>query len=98
MAAWTLVKKRMEGQWVKLISEDTGETRTIHSASFGQYGFENVAPGAYILQTTVSGQPVRKEIQVDGKNPFVIAPIPVPPDLADSGGGIDLASGVMGEP
>ncbi len=91
-------EKRMEGQWVKLISEGTGETRTIHSASFGQYGFENVAPGAYILQTTVSGQPVRKEVQVDGKNPFVIAPIPVPPDLADSGGGIDLASGVMGEP
>nr|WP_070959150.1 SdrD B-like domain-containing protein [Hyphomonas sp. Mor2] len=91
-------EKRLEGQWVNLISEETGETQTIHSASFGQYGFENVSPGTFILQTTVSGQPVRQEIQVDGKNPFVIAPIPVPPDLADKGGGVDLASGVLGEP
>ncbi len=91
-------EKRMEGQWVKLISEATGEVDTIHSASFGQYGFENVAPGTYTLQTTISGQPVRHEIQVDGKNPFVIAPIPIPPDLADNGGGVDLAAGVLGEP
>ena len=91
-------EKRVEGQWVRLISEETGEISTIHSASFGQYGFENVSPGTYTLQTTVSGQPVSQQIQVDGKNPFVIAPIPIPPDLADKGGGIDLASGVLGEP
>lgn len=91
-------EKRMEGQWVKLISSETGDSQTIHSASFGQYGFENVSPGAYTLRTTVSGQPVSQDIQVDGKNPFVIAPIPIPPGLADKGGGIDLASGVMGEP
>jgi hypothetical protein len=91
-------EKRMEGQWVKLISRDTGEIQTIHSASFGQYGFENVSPGDYTLQTTISGLPVSQDIQIDGKNPFVIAPIPIPPGLADKGGGIDLASGVMGEP
>ncbi len=91
-------EKRLEGQWVKLISSDTGDVQTSHSASFGQYGFENVSPGTYQLQTTVSGQPVQQEIEIDGKNPFVIAPIPVPPDLADKGGGIDLASGVLGEP
>ena len=91
-------EKRMEGQWIKLISAETGEVATIHSASFGQYGFENVAPGTYTLQATISGQPVRQDIEVDGKNPFVIAPIPIPPDLADKGGGIDLAAGVVGDP
>ena len=91
-------EKRVEGQWVKLTSEESGEVQTIHSASFGQYGFENVTPGAYVLQATVSGQPVSQQIQIDGKNPFVIAPIPIPPDLADRGGGVDLASGVLGAP
>ena len=91
-------EKRVEGQWVRLISEGSGEILTIHSASFGQYGFENVAPGTYELQATVSGQPVSQTIQVDDKNPFVIAPIPVPPDLVDKGGGVDLASGVLGDP
>jgi len=91
-------EKRVEGQWVKLISDETGEVDMIHSASFGQYGFENVEPGIYTLETTVSGQPVSQQVQVDRKNPFVIAPIPIPPGLADKGGGIDLASGVLGEP
>ena len=91
-------EKRLEGQWVKLISEETGKVHTIHSASFGQYGFENIDPGSYRLETLVSGQPVTQTLQIDGKNPFVIAPIPIPPDLADKGGGIDLSAGVLGEP
>lgn len=91
-------EERLEGQWVTLISEDTGETQTTHSASFGQYGFESVDPGTYTLKTTVSGHPVTQQIEIDGKNPFVIAPIPVPPDLADKGGGVDLSAGVLGEP
>lgn len=91
-------EKRLEGQWISLIPADGGDPINIHSASFGQYGFESVDPGTYTLQTTISGQPVRQEITVDGKNPFVVAPIPIPPDLADSGGGIDLTAGVIGEP
>ena len=91
-------EKRLEGQWVSLEPKTGGKTLTIHSASFGQYGFENVDPGTYILKTTISGQPVVQEINVDGKTPFVIAPIPIPPDLADKGGGIDLSAGVLGEP
>ncbi len=91
-------EKRLEGQWVSLIPKEGGETLTIHSASFGQYGFESVDPGTYTLKTTISGQPVVQDIIVDGENPFVIAPIPIPPDLADKGGGIDLSAGVLGEP
>ncbi|MEM9572944.1 MAG: SdrD B-like domain-containing protein [Pseudomonadota bacterium] len=91
-------EKRLEGQWVSLIPQDGGDALTIHSASFGQYGFESVDPGTYTLKTTISGQPVSQEIIVDGKTPFVIAPIPIPPDLADKGGGIDLSAGVLGKP
>ena len=91
-------EKRLEGQWVSLSPKEGGETLTIHSASFGQYGFESVDPGTYTLKTTISGRPVVQEIKVDGKSPFVIAPIPIPPDLADRGGGIDLSAGVLGEP
>ncbi|MEM9179486.1 MAG: SdrD B-like domain-containing protein, partial [Pseudomonadota bacterium] len=91
-------EKRLEGQWVSLSPKDGGETLTIHSASFGQYGFESVDPGTYTLKTTISGRPVVQEITIDGKSPFVIAPIPIPPDLADKGGGIDLSAGVLGEP
>ena len=91
-------EERLEGQWVSLIPADGGEPLVIHSASFGQYGFESVNPGQYTLQTTISGQPVRQDITVDGKNPFVIAPIPIPPGLAANGGGVDLSAGVLGEP
>jgi hypothetical protein len=91
-------EKRLEGQWVSLIPKNGDAPLTIHSASFGQYGFESVDPGTYTLKTTISGQPVTQEITVDGKAPFVIAPIPIPPDLADKGGGIDLSAGVLGEP
>ncbi|MEM7328800.1 MAG: SdrD B-like domain-containing protein [Pseudomonadota bacterium] len=91
-------EKRLEGQWVSLTPKAGGETLTIHSASFGQYGFESVDPGTYTLKTTISGQPVVQEIMIDGKTPFVIAPIPIPPDLADKGGGVDLSAGVLGEP
>ena len=91
-------EKRLEGQWVSLVPKAGGSPLIIHSASFGQYGFESVDPGEYTLQATISGQPVRQEISVDGKNPFVIAPIPIPPDLANKGGGVDLSVGVIGEP
>jgi len=91
-------EQRLEGQWLKLIPEDGSAPLIIHSASFGQYGFENVAPGAYTLEATVSGQPVRQQVLVEEDNPFLIVPIPVPPDLAQSGAGLDLSGGVMGEP
>lgn len=91
-------EKRLEGQWISLIPKGEGETLTIHSASFGQYGFESVEPGTYTLKTTVSGQPVSQEITIDGESPFAIVPIPIPPELSDKGGGIDLSAGVLGEP
>ncbi|MEP1143421.1 MAG: SdrD B-like domain-containing protein [Henriciella sp.] len=91
-------EKRLEGQWISLVPKGEGETLTIHSASFGQYGFESVEPGTYTLKTTVSGQPISQEITIDGESPFAIVPIPIPPELSDKGGGIDLSAGVLGEP
>lgn len=91
-------ERRLEGQWVTLTSNDTGESQTSHSASFGQYGFENVAPGTYTLKTTVSGRPVIHTLEISGEDPFVIAPISIPPDLTAKGGGGDLSAGILGEP
>ena len=91
-------EQRLEGQWVQLVSKQDGETRNIHSASFGQYGFESVDPGAYTLKTLISGRPVEQDVLIDGDNPFAIVPIPIPPDIVEGGGGIDLSAGVLGEP
>ncbi len=91
-------EQRLEGQWVSLNRDGDDEVRTLHSASFGQYGFESIDPGTYTLKTTVSGQPVTQKFTIDGETPFAIVPIPIPPDLADKGGGIDFSVGVLGEP
>jgi hypothetical protein len=91
-------EQRLEGQWITLLPKADGESLTVHSAAFGQYGFESVEPGEYTARTTVAGQPVDVDIVVDMQNPFVVAPIPVPPDLPEKGGGIDLSAGVLGAP
>lgn len=91
-------ERRLEGQWVTLTSTETGAAQTSHSASFGQYGFENVAPGTYTLKTTISGRPVIRTLEISGEDPFVIVPISIPPDLTVKGGGGDLSAGLLGEP
>jgi hypothetical protein len=91
-------EKRLEGQWVQLIPEDGGEPKVIQSASFGQYGFENVNPGRYKLEVTVSGMPVVQMVEISDQDPFIVKPVPVPPDIADKGGGVDLSAGILGEP
>lgn len=91
-------EKRLEGQWVRLIPDDGGEPLVIQSASFGQYGFENVMPGKYTIEASVAGQPVTQSVDVNDEEPFVVQPIPVPPDLLDKGSGVDMSAGVLGEP
>jgi hypothetical protein len=91
-------EKRLEGQWVRLIPEDGGDPRVIQSASFGQYGFENIDPGKYRLEVTVSGMPVVQLVEVTNEDPFVVQSVPVPPDIANRGGGVDLSAGILGEP
>ena len=91
-------EKRLEGQWVRLIPEDGSEPKVIQSASFGQYGFENVNPGRYKLEVTVSGMPVVQMVEISDQDPFIVKPVPVPPDIADKGGGVDLSAGILGEP
>ncbi|MEL6414944.1 MAG: SdrD B-like domain-containing protein, partial [Pseudomonadota bacterium] len=91
-------EERLEGQWISLVPKDGSEPINVHSAAFGQYGFESIMPGEYTARTTVAGQPVNVDIVVDPKNPFVVAAIPIPPDLGESGAGLDFSSGVLGEP
>ncbi|MEO0549405.1 MAG: SdrD B-like domain-containing protein [Pseudomonadota bacterium] len=91
-------EKRLEGQWVRLIPEAGGEPLVIQSASFGQYGFENVMPGRYDIEVKVSGQPVIQTIEVSDADPFIVQPVPVPPDLLEKGSGVDMSAGVMAAP
>lgn len=91
-------EERLEGQWISLVPKAGGEAINVHSAAFGQYGFESVEPGEYTAQTTIAGQPVSVDIVVDPQNPFVIKPIPIPPGLGEGGAGIDLTAGVLGDP
>ncbi len=91
-------EQRLEGQWVRLIPEAGGEPKVIQSASFGQYGFENVDPGKYRLEVMIGGVPIVQDIEVSDADPFVVQPIAVAPDIPLDGGGIDLSGGVLGEP
>ncbi len=91
-------EQRLEGQWLKLFLEEGSETRSGMTASFGQYGFENVAPGKYRLLANVSGAPVMKEVEISDASPFQIVQIGVPPALLN---GPDLSGPVsvlLGEP
>ncbi len=91
-------ERRLEGQWVKLIPANGGEAMVIQSASFGQYGFENVDPGQYRLEVVVSGVPTVQDIEVSDAEPFVVQPVAIAPDIPEDGGGIDLTAGVIAEP
>lgn len=91
-------EERLEGQWISLVPKGEGETMNVHTAAFGQYGFESVKPGEYTAKTTVAGRPVSVDIVVDPKNPFVIAAIAVPPEVGEAVAAIDLNAGVLGEP
>lgn len=90
-------EQRLEGQWVKLIPLDGGDVRRAQSASFGQYSFENVNPGEYRVEVTVSGAPVSQTVIVNDDNPFARQHIPVPPDVSATGGGVDITVSVQGE-
>ena len=91
-------EKRIEGQWIKLTPKAGGESTDIHSAAFGQFGFESVDPGEYIAETVVAGQTVRIELTIDPQNPFVVAQLPIPPDIFEGRGGVDFSAGLLGEP
>ena len=88
---------RLEGQWIRLVPEAGGEPLILQTASFGQYGFEGVAPGRYRLEALIAGTPVKQTIEISDEAPFVEQPIPVPPDLIADGSGADFAGRVQGE-
>lgn len=91
-------ERRLEGQWLQLKSLTTGATRDIHSASFGQYGFESVDPGEYELSASIAGTSVSQTVLVDVASPFAIVPLAVPPAAFLRGSDLDLGGGVLGEP
>ncbi len=91
-------EQRLEGQWVRLTPLEGGEPMSIQSASFGQYGFENVKPGLYRLEVTIAGIPVRREVTVEDADPFIVQPVAIAPDIMHQSSAVDISVGVMGEP
>ena len=91
-------ERRLEGHWVKLFLEEGGETRSIQTASFGQYGFENVAPGRYRILVNISGAPVTMPIEISDQDPFINEAIPIPPALYDGEMLTGLDAVQVGEP
>lgn len=55
---------RLEGEGVTLTALDTGEVTTHRSASFGQYVFEDVAPGQYILSVDIGWERIETSLHV----------------------------------
>ncbi|MEM6535532.1 MAG: SdrD B-like domain-containing protein [Pseudomonadota bacterium] len=74
-------ERRLEGHWIKLFPEEGGALASVQSASFGQYSFENLAPGQYQLLTRIAGAPVTRPIEIKDSDPFLVTPIPIPPGL-----------------
>ncbi|MGB3624351.1 MAG: carboxypeptidase-like regulatory domain-containing protein [Henriciella sp.] len=73
--------QRLEGQAIQLINLRTGEIRKVSSASFGQYGFENVPPGSYRLRVLVGWQEYAVDIELGEEQFSNEAHIAIPPDL-----------------
>ncbi len=71
---------RIEGEWLRLIALD-GEAEPLerHSASFGQFAFENVPPGFYRLEASHDGLSAHCEITVSEDTLFVVKDLALPP-------------------
>jgi hypothetical protein len=84
---------RLEGEWIALVRATTpdgepetkpgvepgGERKSIQSAAFGQYGFENLGPGQYRLEVRAGAAMISVPVELDEKNLFAEVNIPLPP-------------------
>lgn len=72
---------RLEGEGVTLAALDAGEATTHRSASFGQYVFEDVAPGQYILSVDVGWERIETSLHVPPGGRFQRVDIALSPEL-----------------
>lgn len=73
---------RLEGQMVSLTPLRPGQPAVQHrSATFGQFAFEGVVPGAYLLSVSIGWEEVVVPIEIDHKRLGARVSIAVPPEL-----------------
>lgn len=96
---------RVEGMYLTLkrVDEDADEeddTFSALSASFGQFSFENLAPGRYELSVNFKGIVYSRSVELAEDNLFVVQPF----GLIDEGSGVGagtfddpISGGVLGE-
>ena len=89
-------EQRLEGQWIKLVAANKEiEDVSLQSAAFGQYGFESLSPGDYVLQVKSEGRTISVPVSLTEDELFAVVPIPVPPASAKPQG---LGLGLLGTP
>lgn len=88
---------RVEGMFITLKSlnakDDAAEPFepvTQVSSSFGQYSFENLAPGAYELSVNFKGIVYTQEVSLSEDDLFQIEPFALPADEKEGGNGTGL--------
>lgn len=73
--------QRLEGQAVQVINTRTGEIDDVTSAAFGQFGVQDVSPGAYRIRVMVGWQEYAVDIAVDEDEAEAMAAIAIPPEV-----------------
>lgn len=92
-------EQRVEGMYLSLKrvdADDDDEAVSTISASFGQYSFENLAPGRYELSVNFKGIVLSRSVELTEDNLFVVQPFDLPADgVHGIGGEVDDFGGVV---
>ncbi|WP_147372421.1 hypothetical protein [Henriciella barbarensis] len=90
---------RLEGQAIYLTPLQPDVPRLVHrSVSFGQYAFEGVKPGAYLLSVSIGWEDVSVPVKIEQGSLGQRIDIAVPPEIAwPDPIGIALAGGIEAE-
>ncbi|WP_084419175.1 SdrD B-like domain-containing protein [Henriciella litoralis] len=73
--------ERLEGQPVRLLNLATNASVEVPTASFGQYGFENLEPGDYRLFVMVGWEEYAVDVKLTEDAMLQIVPIAIPPEV-----------------
>lgn len=97
---------RVEGMYLSLkrvddeATEEEAEPVSAISASFGQYSFENLAPGRYELSVNFKGIVYSQSVELTEDNLFAVQPFSLPNEGGGGTGSFEdpFSGGVLGEP
>lgn len=72
---------RLEGAQLRIsrLDEEGFEPVEQVAASFGQYGFENLVPGTYLIEARYGGERISRTVTIENQNLFGQLPLDFPP-------------------